>query len=221
MRWPTCVQAAIHVDTDRDMTATDAVNVLLLDIRDALTAVLAQNPLFDPTGHLSKHPGYRRLYGAPPNLDIARNRRPVPSEHYHPTAIGEYLGPGLVTLNDPTPMDYVWSQIIPFPNVTNIAADRSRLLEIIKSMGLHYNSYNELRDARDHLIRAKNTGLLADLKAAVRTGASAVDPLIRFYCKLHSTPFPRGSMTFDQKIEHVLARPECRPTRRSIALGWR
>jgi hypothetical protein len=205
MRWPTCVQAGIKIETDRDMTAADAVSDLLLDIRDALSAVLAQNPLFDTTGHLSRHAGYRRSYGAPPNLDIARNRRPRPSEHYHPTAIGEYLGPGVITLNDPTPMDYVWSQIIPFPNVTDIATDRTRLLEIIESMRLHYNSYNELRDARDHLIRANKTGLLADLKAAVRTGASAVDPLIRFYCKLHSIAFPGGSLSFDQKIERVLA----------------
>ena len=154
MRWPTCVQAEIKIETDRDMAAADAVSVLLLDIRDALSAVLVQNPLFDTTGHLSRHAGYRRSYAAPPNLDIARNRRPRPSDNYHSTAIGEYLGHGVITLNDPTPMDYVWSQIVPFPNVTDIATDRIRLLQIIKSMRLHYNSYNELRNARAHLSRA-------------------------------------------------------------------
>lgn len=205
MRWPTCVQAEIKIETDRDMAAADAVSVLLLDIRDALSAVLVQNPLFDTTGHLSRHAGYRRSYAAPPNLDIARNRRPRPSDNYHSTAIGEYLGPGVITLNDPTPMDYVWSQIVPFPNVTDIATDRIRLLQIIELMRLHYNSYNELRDARAHLSRAYQSGQLADLKAAVRTAASAVDPLIRFYCKLHSIQFPGGHLTFDQKIEHVLA----------------
>jgi hypothetical protein len=205
MRWPTCVQANVSIETDRELSAAEALNILMLDTRDAMYAVLSKNPLFDITGHISSQVGYRRSYAAKPDLDIAYRRRPQPSEYYHPTLIGEYLGPGLITITDASPRDFVWSQIIPFPNATNIATDLPRLREIINVMRLHYNGYNELRDARGHLKRAAESEQLADIKTAIRSAASGIEPLMLFYCELHRIKFPQGPLSFDQKIESLLA----------------
>ena len=120
---------------------------------------------------------------------------------HHATIVGDFLGPGLISSTiDRRTMELVWSQIIPFPKLSTIANDLPRLKSIISEMHLHYNSYNEFRDAREHLKR----GDVAGLKAAIRSGASGVDAIIRFYCKLHSIQFPSKRIPFDQKIELVL-----------------
>ena len=204
LRWPTCVLANVSIDTTDDLTLIEVRNDFLLSIRELLYSKLADNPLFVADDHISKRPCYRRSYVAASNLDIFRARRPHPSEHYHPTAPGEFHGPGLICLD--CKMDLVWSQIIPFPSVTDIATDLPRLREIVQDMRLHFNSYNELIDAHTHLDRAKTSGEIADIKAAIRSAASGVDPLLRFHCKLHSVSFPSRSLPFDQKIEDILAR---------------
>jgi hypothetical protein len=100
----------------------------------------------------------------------------------------------------------VWSQIIPFPNVKSITADITELRKIISDMWLHFNGYNELLAARAHLTRAESTGEILEIKAAIRAAASGIEPLLRFYYKLHSTKLPRDrQLSFEQKIEMMLS----------------
>lgn len=203
-RWPTCVLANVSIETTDDLSLIEVRNDVLLSIREIVYSKLADNPLFVANDHISKRPGYRRSYVAAPNPDIFGTRRPRPSENYHPTTPGEFHGPGLICLDGTT--DFVWSQIIPFPSLTDIATDLPRLREIVQDMRLHFNSYNELIDARRHLDRAQTSDEIGDIKAAIRSAASGVDPLLRFYCKLHSIRFPSRSLPFDQKVEEILAR---------------
>ena len=94
----------------------------------------------------------------------------------------------------------------PVPVVDRYCDNYPRLREIVQDMRLHFNSYNELIDARRHLNSAQTSDEIGDIKAAIRSAASGVDPLLRFYCKLHSIRFPSRSLPFDQKVEEILAR---------------
>jgi hypothetical protein len=91
----------------------------------------------------------------------------------------------------------VWSEIIYFPGGGQLTDDlemvRRRALEIRK----HYNSYDEVFDARRHLANG-------ELKACVRSAASAVDALLRYHCAQWDVPFPRKPKPFDDKIEEIL-----------------
>jgi hypothetical protein len=174
----------------------------MLNIHDALRQGVATHPIFTAGDQISKRIGYRRSYYAQQWFDISGIRRPDPSEYYHPTGVGELLGPGVISapLGNRT-MEMVWSQVIPFPNVTNIAADLPRLKEIIFDMRKHYNGYDEFRAAYKHLAAQQEQ---QDMKAAVRAAASGIDAILGFYCGLHSTKFPKARVPFDDKIEQIL-----------------
>lgn len=110
------------------------------------------------------------------------------------------MGPGFASIKTrpfPRINELVWSQVIPFPNPTDLATDLPKIRSKVAEMRKHFNSYGELKDARRHLAAG-------DLKAGVRAAAPAVEAIVRYHCKLWDVEFPRKG-SFDEKIEAVLA----------------
>ena len=144
---------------------------------------------------------YRREYFSQQIFDIRGKRRPSSSKNYCLTGVGEYIGPGVAAIVNRNSLEhvneFVWSQIIPIPNPTNVTTDSPRIRKQWKEIKKHYNTYNELTDARRH-------HLGGDLKASIRSAASAVDAILRYYCSLWGVHFPSGRLPFNQKIENVL-----------------
>jgi hypothetical protein len=201
-RWPKCLFADVEITIQDNARLEKRLPEIMLSIHDTLRHGVVIHPIFVAGDQLSKRIGYRRSYYSQQSFDISGRRRPNSSEYYHPASVGELLGPGVTSapLRDQT-MEMVWSQIIPFPNATNITIDLSRLKEIIIDMRKHYNGYNEFRDAYEHLASRQDT---TGIKAAVRSAASGIDAILRFFCGLHSIQFPKGRIPFDDKIEQVL-----------------
>jgi hypothetical protein len=203
-RWPKCLFADVEITIPDSAQLEKLLPEMMLNIHDTLRQGVATHPIFNAGDQLSKRIGYRRSYYAQQWFDISGIRRPHPSEYYHPTGVGELLGPGVISapLGNRT-MEMVWSQIIPFPNVTNITTDRPRLKAIIDDMRKHHNGYHEFRDAYHHLAERQE---MMEIKAAVRAAASGIDAILRFYCGLHSVKFPnpKRGISFDDKIEQIL-----------------
>ncbi len=156
-----------------------------------------------PDDQKARHSGYRREYVCHQFVDIDGNRVPNPSEHYTPTTIGAVIGPGLATLPEGRSLNdlnaLVWSSIIEFPIHTNLIDDLPRIRAKLRDLRKHYNSQNELRDARRHLAAGET-------KACVRAAAPAVDAALRYYSQLWGVPFPdQPGLTFDVRIETLLA----------------
>jgi hypothetical protein len=201
-RWPKCLFADVEITMSDSARFEELLPEVMLNIHNTLRQGVAIHPIFTAGDQLSRRIGYRRSYYAQQWFDISGSRRPNPSEYYHPTRAGELLGPGVISapLGNQT-MEMVWSQIIPFPNVTNIKDDLLRLKEVIVDMRKHYNGYHEFRDAQEHLAARED---MTGIKAAVRAAASGIDAILRFYCRLHSIKFPTARIPFDDKIEQIL-----------------
>ncbi len=203
-RWPRClkVEGAIDLPVGSGGLSAEVIKQLLTFLRVCLwTSVNVTKISNSIQDQFARMEGYHREYFIKQIFDISGNRRPNSKECYVPTEVGELIGPGLASLVDLNPFDnfneLVWSSIIPFSNRSGLPADLPRIREIAVAIRKHYNSYNELADANRHLSRP-------DLKAAVRSAASAVDAILRYYCKLWNVSFPGGSKPFDEKIEDVL-----------------
>jgi hypothetical protein len=201
-RWPKCLFADVKITIPDSAQLETLLPEMMLNIHDTLRQGVATHPIFIVGDQLSKRIGYRRSYYAQQWFDISGIRRPDPSEYYHPTDVDELLGPGVISapLGNQT-MEMVWSQIIPFPNLTNITTDLPRLKAIIADMRKHYNGYHEFRDAREHLAARQD---MTGIKAAVRAAASGIEVILKFYCGLHSIKFPTAPISFDEKIERIL-----------------
>jgi hypothetical protein len=134
-------------------------------------------------------------------FDIERHRRPSSREEYVPTDVGEPVGPGVASLPDISAFnnvnELVWSQVLRFPTRTNVSNDLTRIREIGHAVRRHYNSYNELKDAHRHLANG-------EIKAGIRSAASAIDAILRYYCDLWGVRFPQERIPYDEKIETVL-----------------
>ena len=160
----------------------------------------------------AKQTGYRRQYFNWQMFDIVGNRRPGSGGLFVPTDMGDLIGPGFVSLPDVnsvhTVNELVWSSILSFPGRTSVADDLPRIQRKVEALQKHYNGNHELRDARRHLTNN-------EIKAAVRSAASAVDAILRFYCDLWDVRMPAGSLQFDEKIEKVL-QDAGRPSYRSV-----
>ena len=189
-RWPRCIKGLGRIATrSPDETNSETIKTILLYLRSNVWFLKSRwEILREHAHHFARVPGYRRVFFYQQLGDIERNRRPSSSQHYAPVAVGEYCGPGVSSLPNISPFDFVnelvWSPVIPF---------LSRTLEIRK----HYNSYNELHDAKRFL----DAG---EIKACVRSGASAVDAILHYYSRIWDVPFPPAQLPFDEKIEHFL-----------------
>jgi len=157
--------------------------------------------------------GYRREFFDRQIFDIAGNRRPNSRETYVPTEVGEPIGPGVASLTDVDPFnninEFVWTQILPFPNRTKLADDISDIRRAVAALRKYYNGYNELKDAERHAANG-------EVKAAARSAASAADAVLNYYRELWKIAPPPKNLTFDEKIEHVL-REANQPSYRSAA----
>lgn len=208
-RWPKCVEFIDTVTIPEDALAEPLVMDLLKFLRLLLWTPNGVD-LYDADQRASVR-GYRREYFDRQMFDIAGNRRPNSREAYVPTEAGEPAGPGVASLPDVDAFaginELVWTPILPFPSRQSVADDLPTIRKSVVALKNHYNSYNELQDACRHLEHG-------EVKAAVRSGASAVDALLRYYCDLWAAG-PLPSLPFDEKIEWVL-QAAGRPSYRSV-----
>ncbi len=206
-RWPKCIKGITTIKSSAsDLQETNTLKNILLYLRKHLwtrkdrpeyAEFIKQN--IDQTATTY---GYRREYFKKQMFDMDGNRRPSNTKNFIATEIGEYVGPGVAYLPAVDPFknvnELVWSWIIPFKNRKNIPDDLPKLKEKIIAIRKHFNSYDELSDARRYF----ESG---DIKACIRFAASAVDAILRFYCNAWDIQFPAGRMQFDKRIETILA----------------
>ncbi len=204
-RWPKCLcgSGTIEIPEGSGTLSCDLLRNILEFLRKSSWHLKENvNGVIADQDQIARHVGYRRKYVDRQIYDIKGNRRPKSSENYVPTNVGEYVGPGVASLPDISPIDnineFVWSQIIYFPDRSSLAKDLPRIKAKALEFRKHYNGYNELIDARRHLDKG-------EVKACVRAGASAVDAILRFNCSQWDVCFPTKPVPFDQKIEDILA----------------
>jgi hypothetical protein len=174
---------------------------LLAGIRLVLaTAIRVNDALLESSDQVVQCVGYRRIYHSS-MLDAAGNPMPADQWFLFPAEIGEAIGPGFAKMNaladDGTQQSLVWSQAISFPSRHSIQVDKIAVRQRIQEVKQHWNSHQEIADARYHVDRG-------DEKAAVRAAAAAVEAAVRFYCSIWNVDFPRDHSTFDEKIEKIL-----------------
>lgn len=205
-RWPKTLKASAKITFGNQFEFNNEGKILLLLFLRVVLWHLRNHDklakeLFDQP---SRTPGYRRQYFSSQIFDIAGNRIPNSSRNYVPTNIGDYIGPGIAFFPNQTSFDsidqFVWSQIIPFPNQTGKEDDIPIVYQKAYEITKHYNSYNELSDARKHLIGNDTK----DIKACIRSAASAIDAILKYYCNIWQIQFPKRDLQFDEKIEDVL-----------------
>ena len=213
-RWPKCLWLSGEItlpDEDRPIGPKLARKLLGFTRKLLWTPLGPVHSSVLGPDQCAKVIGYRREYCNRQIYDIMGNRRPM-SGVFVPTDIGEPVGPGFVSLPDVSSVDsineLVWSPILSFPDRTSSADDLPRICKKVEALRKHYNGYDELRDARRHL--ANN-----EIKAAIRSAASAIDAILRFYCDFWDVQMPKKSLQFDQKIENVL-QAAGRPSYRSV-----
>lgn len=201
MRWPSRVLLSAAIDDTELKNLTIGFAHLVLGVlRDVLWASFQSiTSLRTAPDQLITTPGYRRAFYTS-TIDI--NRNPVPSSKWHLTeaAATEPLGPGFVRLDtiadDGNYHALVWSQAVSFPGGKVSANGQSEIEKRIQEVKLHWNSYNEIRDAE----RFAQQG---NVKAAVRFAAPALEAAVKFYSALWGVPMPQSG-TFAEKIEKVL-----------------
>ena len=205
-RWPRClmVEGTIDAPISNGELSLELVRNFLTFLRKVLwTSFTTTGISTTIEDQFARIVGYRREYFDRQMFDISGNRRPSSKENYVPTEVWEPTGPGVASLLDidcfESINEFVWSSIIPFPQRSTLKTDLPQLHGITASIRKHYNSYNELNDANRHISRSP-----PELKASVRSAASAVDAILRYNCTLWGVPFPKGRLQFDEKIENVL-----------------
>lgn len=202
-RWPKCIKGRGKVVAKNDeFKNIETLKCILTHMRVICWYLKRHNKkLATYTDQHANVKAYRREYFSKQIFDICGKRRPSSSENYRLTEVGEYIGPGVSAIINHNSLEhvneFVWSQIIPIPNPTNVTSDLPRIRKQWKQIKKHYNTYNELTDARRHLLEG-------ELKACIRSAASAVDAILRYYCSLWGVRFPSSRLSFDQKIEDVL-----------------
>jgi hypothetical protein len=206
-RWPKCIKGRAKIALGKDDQKDNDVLKMLLqymrvvcwDLRKDVSVLKSHNDQF------AKQKGYRREYFCHQSFDFAGNRVPNSSRFFRLTDSNEHIGPGLAMIFGHSSPDYInefaWSQILPFTNPIDVKTDFPRIMEKLIEIRKHYNTYNELNDShRFHIA--------GELKASVRSAASAVDAIIRYYCNLWGVAFPKRDLRFNEKIEQVLKKAE-------------
>jgi len=203
-RWPKCIKgkAKLNVSTN-ERSNNEVLKMILLYMRVVCWHLKEHvADLKNDKDQFSTQKGYRREYLGHQMFDACGNRRPSTSEKYYLSDIGEYVGPGVASIVGHNSFEllneFVWSQIIPIANPTDVASDLPRIHEKLTEIRKHYNTYNELNDAR----RLLSNG---ELKSAIRSAASSIDAILRYYCSIWEVAFPGMRLQFGDKIEKVLA----------------
>lgn len=202
-RWPKCIKGSAKLEISKsDQADNEILKMVLLYMRVVCWHLKNHVPVLkEYIDQFSTQKAYRREYLGHQMYDICGNRRPSSAEKYYLTEIGEYIGPGVVSILNQRSHnninEYVWSQLIAIKNPTDIADDLPKIREQLSKMRTHHNTYNELSDAR----RLLSNG---ELKSAVRSAASSVDAILRYHCNLWEVSYPTMRIQFDEKIERIL-----------------
>lgn len=204
-RWPKCITGKIRISVNKeDLKDPTTVKNLLTFLRLNIWKLRDQNNMLaEMVDQFARVKGYRREFFNMQLFDIVGSRRPSASRNYVQTPVGEYIGPGVAYIKNIDPLnmpnELVWSQIVPFPEPTDLKNDLSDLEKRITEIQRHNNSYNELRDAKHYLHEG-------DVKASIRSASTAVEVILEYYCRLWGITMPREKVPFDEKIEKILAK---------------
>ncbi len=202
-RWPICLKASGAIRFP-DENLTDE---LRRDCLSFLRRLLWEHPKGVPNPAIPSDqratvPGYRREFFHSQLFDILGNRRPSNQAIFVPSELGEPIGPGLACFPDLEAFEgvneVVWSPILAFPHRSTFGQDKPVIKQALVALRKQYNSYSELSDARRHLERR-------EIKATVRSAASAVDAYLRHLREAWVGNEAPKHLPFDEKIEHVLS----------------
>ncbi|MDT7042079.1 hypothetical protein [Candidatus Nitronereus thalassa] len=202
-RWPKCIKGKANLNiASSEQLDNEILKMVLPYLRFACWHLKEHvADLKKDKDQFSTQKAYRREYLGHQMFDFDGNRRPSASEKFCLTDIGEYIGPGVASIVGHTPFgqlnEFVWSQIMPIENPTDVATDLPRIREKLNEIRKHYNTYNELNDAR----RLLSNG---ELRSAIRAAASSIDAILRYYCVIWGAVFPAQGLQFHDKIEKVL-----------------
>ena len=201
-RWPTCLKISGTVQFPDKTMPDDVCRDQLLFLRRLLWEVPSAAPNPDiPPDQRATVLGYRREFFHWQFFDFMGKRRPSNQAGFVSTELGEPIGPGLACFPDLQGFErineLVWSPILPFPNRSTFDQDKLAVIQAVNALQKQYNSYSELGDAQRHLKQV-------ELKAAVRSAASAVDACIRHLQDAWGVSNPPPHLPFDEKIEHIL-----------------
>lgn len=213
-RWPMCIRGLAEFSISEEEFRDNAIiKKILLFLQQYVWTIRNDSKVIQQmSDQLTTQTGYRRQYFNSQMFDISGNRRPSSSEKYEYVSTGSYAGPGAVVIDSisfPKVNELIWSQTIPFDSVTNIANDFAEVKKRAKKIKLHYNSYSEIRAAKEHLANG-------DLKACIRFAAPSIEAILKYYCGLWNVIFPRENISFDAKIEKVLSQAG-KPSYKSVA----
>ena len=201
-RWPSCISVSGTVDLGPNEATRLVIDDLLDHIRNVIWHLKCSwMELAIPADQRSSTHGYRREFRHVQIFDMCGNRRPSPQQFYVGTRPGEPVGPGVVTFRDArlseVSNELVWSPIIPFPDRTTFENDREQIARKIGAMRTLYNSHTELSDARRHAVNG-------EIRAFVRSLASAVEAALVHYQRAWSVDRPPRRLPFNEKIDYVL-----------------
>jgi len=206
-RWSKCIKGIGKVKCqEEDISDNKTISLILEFLRvvmwDLINYPKCNNIISEIEDQKATTKGYRREYFCGQLIDFKGNRVPNPQERYFSSNIGDYVGPGFVHVLNIDPFkninELVWSSIIPFRNGLDSKKDALALKEKIEAIRKHYNSYDELEEA---------TGLYkqGNIKSSVRSAASSIDAILRYYCTSWDIKFPKGPLPFNEKIEKILS----------------
>jgi hypothetical protein len=208
-RWPSCIAAHGIVEVP-DQSLDDKTREHILTYPRTLLwdFPYSEIQVAIPKDQRALFKGYRREFFNQQIFDISGKRRPSTQATYVPTDQNEPTGPGVVTFREWDVLasinEFVWSPILSFRNRTTFDNDKPAIQRALKAFKKHYNGYSEFFDAERYVEAG-------DIKAAVRSAASSVDAILRYYIDFWDLSFPPGNLTFDEKIDNVLQRAT-RPT---------
>lgn len=211
-RWPIYLLLTARIEDTSQETSIERGRNILHALRYICWSSFHSMPdLASQTDQCISHAGYRWMYMSPV-CDFHGNPLSDPDGEYLHTSSGTPIGPGFATLNNYKTLwtdqyfhdlNLVWSQSISLEKCTDVKTDQQRINEKALRLKNKWNSYDELR-------QAKNYSESYDTKGVIRSSASAVDSALRFYCTEWGVPFPKSRDGFDDKIREILkksARP--------------
>lgn len=208
-RWPLCIAAHGMVEVT-NQPLDDKIREHILTYPRTLLWNFPDSEIQAaiPKDQRALFKGYRREFFNQQIFDISDRRRPSTQATYAPTDQNEPTGPGVVTFREWNALtsinEFVWSPILSLRNRTTFNNDKPAIQRALKALRKNYNSYSEFFDTERYVEAG-------DVKASVRSAASSVDAILRYYIDFWDLSFPTGHLTFDEKIDNVLQRAN-RPT---------
>ena len=212
-RWPIYLYLTAQIEDNNHETSIDRGRNLLHALKLICWSSFQSMPdLAAQTDQCISHAGYRWMYMSPV-CDFNSNPLSDPDGDYLHTSTGTPIGPGFATLNNYktlwtdqsfNDLNLVWSQSISLERSTNAETDQQRINEKALKLKNKWNSYDELR-------QAKNYSENYDTKGVIRSSASAVDSALRFYCTEWGVSFPKSRDSFDNKIREILIKSKRPP----------